>query len=84
MLINASGARASAPLIVTKPDGKLAGVEDINVEKSPNDMCLCNYGFLSKGWTIQVGNAPSDKISGLALPENQHVRYFLTFQLVTR
>jgi len=84
MLINASGARTTAPLIVTKPDGKSAGPEDINVEKSPSDMCLCNYAFLSNGWLIQVGNAPSDKISGLALPEHQHVRYFLTFQLVTR
>ncbi|MCI0478856.1 MAG: hypothetical protein L0Y55_21650, partial [Anaerolineales bacterium] len=64
--------------------------------------------FLSNGWSIQVGGAPSvtvittpsakvsgtpsvrvssilsDKMSGLGLPGNRHVRYFLTFQLVTR
>jgi hypothetical protein len=84
MLINASGARSSAPLIVTKPDGKTATADDIGVEKSADDMCRCNYSFLSNGWIIQVGNSSGDRISGLSLPLNFHVRYFLTFQLVTR
>ncbi|MBM3129582.1 MAG: hypothetical protein FJ009_13265 [Chloroflexi bacterium] len=84
MLLGSTGARANAPLVVTKQDGKTASADDIGVEKSPDDMCRCNYSFLSSGWVIQVGGAPSDKMSGLGLPGNRHVRYFLTFQLVTR
>lgn len=109
MLLDSNGGRTSAPLLVTKHDGKIAGPDDIGIEKSADDMCRCNYSFLSSGWTIQVGSAPipsgsgtpstkvsitpnvkvsgsipSDKVSGLSLPMNYHVRYFLTFQLVTR
>jgi hypothetical protein len=84
MLIDANGARTTAPLIVTKADGKTATPDDIGIQKSAADMCNCNYSFLSSGWLIQVGGAPSDKISGLSLPQNYHVRYFLTFQSVTR
>jgi hypothetical protein len=86
-LIDSSGARASGvPLLVTKPDGK----QDFLEEKSAGDMCDCNYAFEANGFPIQVGGAPSDTISGLALYSvkaglgNYHVRYFLTFQLVTR
>ncbi|MEW5721339.1 MAG: hypothetical protein AB1817_22115, partial [Chloroflexota bacterium] len=84
MLIDANGARTTAPLIVTKPDGKTATPDDVGIQKSAEDMCNCNYSFPSYGWLIQIGSAPSDKMSGLALPQNYHVRYFLTFQLVTR
>jgi hypothetical protein len=84
MLIDANGARTTAPLIVTKSDGKTATPDDIGIQKSAEDMCNCNYSFPSYGWLIQIGGAPSDKMSGLSLPMNYHVRYFLTFQLVTR
>jgi hypothetical protein len=84
MLIDANGTRTTAPLVVTKSDGKTATADDIGVQKSAGDMCNCNYSFPSSGWLIQVGGAPSDKMSGLTLPTNYHVRYFLTFQLVTR
>lgn len=88
-LISASGARTDAPLIVIKPDGTRAGANDLT-EKSPNDMCDCNYSWEADGSTISVDGAPSDKIGGLALysvaykRDRFHVRYFLTFQLVTR
>lgn len=90
MLLSPSGARTSAPLIVIKPDGTHAGVADIGPEKSASDMCDCNYAWEADGSTIQVDGHPSDKISGLALYSVQyqrdrfHVRYFITFQLVTR
>lgn len=91
-LLDETGARTSAPLIVTKPDGSTAKTSDIGEEKSASDMCDCNYSFFANGWPIQVGspsndrssNPPSDRVSGLALPQNYHVRYFLTFQLVVR
>ena len=84
ILIDANGARTTAPLVVTKSDGKTATPDDIGVQKSAEDMCNCNYSFLSSGWLIQVGGAPSDKVSGMDLPTHYHVRYFVTFQLVTR
>jgi len=84
MLIDSSNRRVSAPLLVTKPDGGRASVNDIGPEKSAGDMCNCNYTFLAGGGTVQVDGAPSDKISNLVLPVNFHVRYFLTFQLVVR
>ena len=81
MLLGPNGARMSGvPLIVTKPDG----TPDTLQEKSPTDMCDCNYTFAANGFPIQVGGQPSDEISGLALPQHYHVRYFLTFQLFTR
>jgi hypothetical protein len=86
MLIDASGGRYNAPLLLTKPDGQ----QDFLEQKSPTDMCNCNYAFEANGFPIQVGGLPSDKISGLALYSvkaklsNFHVRYFLTFQLVTK
>jgi hypothetical protein len=90
MLIDANGSRTSAPLLVTKEDGSLATASDIGPEKSPDDPCNCNYTYGANQWAIQVGGAPSDKISGLGLYSvayklsNYHVRYFLTFQLITR
>ena len=122
ILLNEDGTRASASLIVTKSDGKTATADDIGIQKSADDMCNCNYSFLSSGWLIQVGNLmpeknatptieratptigrsgtptaqrgtptsdrnsgiPSDRVSGLSLPQHYHVRYFLTFQLMTR
>lgn len=72
-----------APLIL---DGSPANLED----KSSDRECQCTYTLDFPGPAIQVGNYPSDKISGLALKSvrvpnpNTHVRYFLTFQLVTR
>ena len=83
-LIGSGGWRENAPLLVTKGDGSLATVNDIGPQKSADDMCNCNYAFFANGWPIQVGGAPSDKISGLSLPQNYHVRYFITFQLLTR
>lgn len=80
-LIDASGKRVSGvKIIVTKPDG----ARDTLDEKSASDMCNCSYSFFPNGGGIQVEGAPSDKVSGLTLPNNFHVRYFLTFQLVTR
>ena len=90
MLISASGARTSSPLIVIKTNGSRAGEDDIGPEKSASDMCDCNYTWEADGSTIQVDGAPSDKISGLSLysvaykRDRFHVRYFLTFQSVTR
>ncbi len=84
MLIGPTGAREEAGLIVTKPDGSKATKPDGIDQKSPDDMCRCNYSFFANGWPIQVDGAPSDKISGLAMNQNYHVRYFITFQLVTR
>lgn len=89
-ILSEGGARTGAPLIVTKGDGNVAGVDDIGPEKSPDDMCRCNYSFLSNGWQIKVGGAASDAISGLALYSvrmrlpQAHTRYYLTYQLVTR
>ena len=76
-------AGGKAPLII---DGKPANLED----KSSDPQCQCTYELFPDGKTIQVGNFPSDAISGLALSSvkttipQTHVRYFLTFQLVTR
>ncbi len=72
-----------APLIV---DGSPANLEN----KSADPQCQCTYELFPDGRSIQVGNFPSDKIAGLALSSvktqipQTHVRYFLTFQLVTR
>ena len=86
-LIGAGGERASAPLsIVNASDGKVLDM----AEKSASDMCNCNYSWQSNGFTVQVVGAPSDKISGMALfsvkarLSNWHVRYFITYQLLTR
>jgi hypothetical protein len=90
MLTSASGARASAPLFVHLANGARAGVDEIGPEKSATDMCNCNYAWEADGSTIQVDGSPSDKVSGLALysvaykRDRFHVRYFLTFQLLTR
>ncbi len=81
--IDAGGNRTNAPLLF---DGTTASEE----EKSPTDMCDCNYTFIPDGRAISIGGSPSDKISGLALYSvrlgirQAHVRYYLTFQLVTR
>jgi hypothetical protein len=72
-----------APLLL---DGTPANLED----KSNDPHCQCTYELFPDGRTIQVGNFPSDKIGGLALNSvktkvpQTHVRYFLTFELVTR
>lgn len=72
-----------APLVL---DGTPAHLED----KSNDPHCRCTYELFPDGRTIQVGNFPSDKIGGLALNSvktkvpQTHVRYFLTFELVTR
>ncbi len=72
-----------APLIL---DGKSANLED----KSSDPYCQCTYTLAFPGPTIQVASYPSDKIIGAANTcahcgfPNQHVRYFFTFQLVTR
>lgn len=83
-LVGPGGGRTSASLLVTKPDGSAATEGDIGPQKAPDDICNCNYAFFANGWPIQVGGAPSDKISGLGMTQNYHVRFFLTFQLITR
>lgn len=86
LLTGAGGWRESAPLSVVSGGGQNLALE----EKSATDTCNCNYSFFSNGYTVQVLGAPSDKISGMALYSvkarlsNFHVRYFVTFQLVTR
>jgi hypothetical protein len=80
MLIDSSGRRMDAPLL--SPPGQQ--------QKSPSDMCNCNYTFLDGSTAIQIGGNPSDSIAGLVLYSVQaglsqyHVRYFLTFQLSTK
>lgn len=73
-----------APLIL---DGKPALLED----KSSDSECQCTYSLDFPGPTIEVSGHPSDKIIGAANSTavrggfpNTHVRYFFTFQLVTR
>ena len=73
-----------APLL---RDGKVASdLED----KSSDPQCHCTYVDFPNGQAISIANYPSDTIRGMALksvkePRPQtHVRYFLTFQLVTR
>lgn len=67
-------------------DGKVATLED----KSGDPQCKCTYTLDFPGPTIQVANHPSDKIIGAANASvkigfpNTHVRYFFTFQLVTK
>jgi hypothetical protein len=67
-------------------NGSPANLED----KSSDAQCQCTYQLFPDGQPIQVGGFPSDKIGGLALSSvktgipQTHVRYFLTFQLVTR
>ncbi|CAG0958925.1 hypothetical protein ANRL3_00744 [Anaerolineae bacterium] len=86
MLIGAGGWRESAALNVVSTSGQVLDMS----EKSAGDMCNCNYSWQSNGFTVQVQGAPSDKISGMALYSmkarlsNWHVRYFITYQLVTR
>lgn len=81
-----SFAGGGAPLSVVGGDGTVLKLDP----KSADDMCNCTYTFESNGFTVQVVGAPSDKISGMALFSvtaglgNYHVRYFLTFQQVTR
>lgn len=83
MLIDSRGNRTEAPLLL---NGAPSGQE----QKSAADMCNCNYSFPDDEWAIQIGGAPSDTISGLALYSvkfglrQYHVRYFLTFQLLTK
>jgi hypothetical protein len=90
MLRDAGGGRTSAPLKVTKPDGSRATESDIGPEKSSADMCNCNYTYLANDWRVQVDGASSDTVSGMGLYSvrmklpQAHVRYFLTFQLMTR
>jgi hypothetical protein len=90
MLRTSDGGRATAALDVTKADGSRAGQGDIGPQKSPTDMCNCNYAWEADGSSIQVDGYPSDTIGGLALysvsyqRDRFHVRYFVTFQLVTR
>jgi len=86
-LLGPGGERTSAPLsIVNASDGKVLEMP----EKSASDMCNCNYSWQSNGFTVQVIGAPSDKLSGMALfsmkarLSNWHVRYFITYQLLTR
>jgi len=85
-LIGAGGWRESAAISVASNSGQTLDLQ----EKSATDICNCNYSFLSNGFMVQVLGAPSDKISGMALYSvrarlsNWHVRYFITFQLVTR
>lgn len=73
-----------APLLL---NGSPANLED----KSLDAQCQCTYSLdFPNGQSIKIGNFPSDTISGLALNSvktqipQTHVRYFLTFQLVTR
>lgn len=73
-----------APLIL---EGKPATLED----KSNDAQCQCTYSLDFPGPTIEVSGHPSDKIIGAANSTavrggfpNTHVRYFFTFQLVTR
>ncbi len=86
MLIGSGGWRESAPVSVVSSNGKTLEL----AEKTATNMCNCNYDFESNGYTIQVLGAPSDKIGGMALYSvkaklaNFHVRYFITFQLLTR
>ncbi len=83
MLIDAGGNRTTAPLLI---NGSLSNEE----QKSADDPCQCNYSFPDSDATIQIGGAPSDAISGLALYSvkarlsQYHVRYFLWFQYLTR
>lgn len=76
-------ANGKAPLLL---NGTPANLED----KSNDPHCQCTYELFPDGKTIQIGNFPSDKISGLALSSvktkipQTHVRYFLKFELVTR
>jgi hypothetical protein len=86
LLTDASGGHLSAPLSVVSSNGQVFEAQ----EKAEGDTCNCNYSFLSNGYVVQVAGAPSDRISGMALYSvkaklsNWHVRYFVTFQLVTR
>jgi hypothetical protein len=72
-----------APLIL---DDKPATLED----KSGDTQCQCTYSLDFPGPSIQVANYPSDKVIGAANTSvkvgfpNTHVRYFFTFQLMTR
>lgn len=72
-----------APLIL---DDKPATLED----KSSDTQCQCTYSLDFPGPTIQVANYPSDRVIGAANTSvkvgfpNTHVRYFFTFQLMTR
>lgn len=76
-------ANGKAPLVI---EGAPANLED----KSNDPHCQCTYELFPDGKMIQAGNYPSDKIGGLALNSvktkipQTHVRYFLTFELVTR
>lgn len=76
-------AGSKAPLII---NGKPVTPED----KSNDPQCKCTYELFPDGSTLQVANYPSDMISGMALKSvkesrpQTHVRYFLTFQLVTK
>jgi hypothetical protein len=87
ILINSAGARVKGvPIALTTSDGKVT----IPDEKSASDMCNCNYSYESDGSQVKVNDGASDKMSGMSLYSvkahlsNFHVRYFLTFQLVTR
>ncbi len=74
---------SKAPLVL---NGKVTTPED----KSNDPQCRCTYELFPDGSTLQVANYPSDMISGLVLKSvkesrpQTHVRYFLTFQLVTK
>ncbi len=77
-------------LVGSKGPLLLNGAPEDLEDKSADPQCRCTYEVFPDGRSIQVGNFPSDKITGLALSSvkttvpQTHVRYFLVFQLVTR
>ncbi len=69
----------------------LDGIVQNLPDKSSDSQCQCTFVLdFPDGRGIQIANFSSDKIGGLALSSvktqipQTHVRYFLTFQLMTR
>jgi CRP-like cAMP-binding protein len=55
-------------------------------QKSPDDICNCNYGVFmyGDGYSVKVMDQyPSDQASGMIMPMRRHVNYRVTFQLTT-
>lgn len=83
MLRDESGKRVDAKI---KWWGEFTGDLPDDPQKSPDDICQCNYALFMYGdaYGVMVADQyPSDKATGMIMPMKRHVNYRLWFQLTT-
>ncbi len=83
MLRDENGKRIDAKI---KWWGEFTGDLPDDPQKSPDDVCQCNYALFMYGdaYGVMVADQyPSDKATGMIMPMKRHVNYRLYFQLTT-